>query len=447
MQTFIKRYKPGTQDSQSAAEKEMKMIVPASPSVGSIGSDNKSQFQFANADTISRLLSVSHDETTTTAPPASSAHGIETNTNTIDTATKEQLYNLIAMKNDNLSSHMGTQNTDEVNSLKLALMFQIQKKLYQRTYRFPHYFKYLSIICIVIFSVLCVVITTIWCLWFEVSLRTNNNYEESVMIDNGYIPLETVLNYNVTQCAIDNIVRDWENNGRSLYSPPEYDSFNVENNSVTSRFLLAVLLSYCLSVFLWQPLFLALKSFCKLRLLHKRPNRVNEALLFYNEMNVVPPGVTTTTASTNEHAHGNSTQQDLELATAIATKQVTNTRGLPPLPPSRNTSQVSFEVTAGKSDTQNVNYKLNFENTKRGGEMIDEGDENVEELYVGNGEGDSGKTGKVVQQQGLPRLQGDEEEDDDMGDMEELYTNVMKSGNSGKNTGGAATGNINSFVD
>ena len=182
-----------------------------------------------------------------------------------------------------ISTHLSPRSS--VNFVKLEVMKRLKERLYNETYPLPHMCKYVSIVCIIIWSVLCACITTIWCIWFEMELKLSNFYQNKIdgAGRNGeYIELETMINYNQTQKSMNDAETEWRQNGRSMYNPPKGDSFGVD--TVAARFLLSVFLSYFLSVFLWQPLLLALKSMKRLKNISDKPDRVNEALLFYNEI-------------------------------------------------------------------------------------------------------------------------------------------------------------------
>ena len=318
-----------TQQNRDNAPNNHKSDTPESP---------QSPSAIESQANLVRLLSVSHEGNefqalpTNTSPRAQTdigADGGENITDTIDAAPTEQLYSLLTLRNDQISNHINdnpdkkhsniniskatmgetkgeskmgmsqelsiahvASKSNDADLVKLTIVYQIKERLYNDTYKLPHWCKYLSMTCIVIWSLLCAIITTIWCLWFDVQLTLTNNYEQSVMINGTasyYIPLKSKINYNVTQSEIDDILSYWESNGHSLYTPPENDSFtsgSEDGMSVSVRFLMAVLLSYCLSIFLWQPIILAIKSLIRLIKLDKNPNQINEALLFYNEHNV-----------------------------------------------------------------------------------------------------------------------------------------------------------------
>ena len=187
-------------------------------------------------------------------------------------------------------------------AIKFIIMEQIRQRLLDETYKYPYWVKYLSIGCIVIWTLMCAIITTIWCLWFEMQLEMTNNYTTKINSQiancslysiNGYgesnlqIALKTVINGNVTQYEMDDIFDYYSANGNSLYKPTNSnDSFASGAMDVTIRFLVCVLISYLLSIFVWQPLIIAIKSALKLRSLNKHPDRINEAALFYHETNL-----------------------------------------------------------------------------------------------------------------------------------------------------------------
>ena len=292
IQTFIKRYKPGT-DSQTAMKlaKQVNQDVEAVilSLVDTFVHKEKPQQQNNDVDTPNEATCAGINDVSTR------------DLFTILELSNEQIESCIVTKNvaQEAISTPGVDDVDETSTsclltpdtIRLEIMIQIQRKIYNRSYRYPHWCKKVSICCIVIWSIVCATITTIWCLWFDISLEMENKYEattKEALSDNEYIELKTWINYNCTQSSIDDIITNWENNGNSLYNPPKSDSFSsgfgVESMDVSIRFLIAVMLSYFLSIFVWQPLVLAIKACLRLRMLHKRPNYVNEASLVLNPL-------------------------------------------------------------------------------------------------------------------------------------------------------------------
>ena len=115
-------------------------------------------------------------------------------------------------------------------------------------------------------------------------------------------------------------MRNGNTNGQSLYGPTAGDSYSNNGMSVSSRFLITVFLSYCLSVFFWQPLILGLRAWMLLRKLEKNPDKITEALLFLHEIDEIKERVknqhpddhnvtSTPTKNTNDHdANGGENQ-------------------------------------------------------------------------------------------------------------------------------------------
>ena len=185
----------------------------------------------------------------------------------------------------------------EMTKVKIELIHAIQERLFNETYKLPYCCKYVTICLIIIWSLLCAVITSLWCLWFEVeNIDFINEYENNITNLNcsqsvyGSISLKTWLNYNLTVSAIDNILLSSVNddNFYNVYNPPSGDSFG-DSLDVSTRFLISVCISYFLSVFLWQPLIIGIKSFLTLINYLKNPNKVNEALLFYQQPTIKYP--------------------------------------------------------------------------------------------------------------------------------------------------------------
>ena len=79
------------------------------------------------------------------------------------------------------------------------------------------------------------------------------------------------LNYNITQMKVTEI----DGTIIEVYNPPANDSFG-NNIGVSYRFILAVVLSYSLSVCLWHPIVILIKSYL---LLEKFKSKKNEDMI------------------------------------------------------------------------------------------------------------------------------------------------------------------------
>ena len=109
-------------------------------------------------------------------------------------------------------------------------------------------------------------------LWFEGSLQVENSYDHELKsydsceleIDYAVTPLETKLNYDASQAAVEERLEIFKLNGNSFYSARSDDSFDsnigliFENLTVSTRFLLCVLLSYILI----NPCYVATIIYC-----------------------------------------------------------------------------------------------------------------------------------------------------------------------------------------
>ena len=194
------------------------------------------------------------------------------------------------------------------SATKYVIKEEIRQRILNQTYKYPYYFKYIAIICIVLWSLLCAIITTLWCLWFDADLFLNNDYQSEIdyysnncsTYTSSVAPYTTIINYNLTQSEMNQILSQFDG---YFYNPPQNDSFN-SNYNVAQRFLLCVLLSYILSVFFWQPLILAIKSLFMLKRYIKNPNRVNEAMLFYSSNVNADSKIAIANTTTNKQSGG-----------------------------------------------------------------------------------------------------------------------------------------------
>ena len=85
----------------------------------------------------------------------------------------------------------------------MTIVYQIKDKLFNERYKkYPYWCKYVSIGFMIFWTCMCATITTIWCLWFDVSLDAQNEYQEIIYnatINDELIDLATWINYNETQ--------------------------------------------------------------------------------------------------------------------------------------------------------------------------------------------------------------------------------------------------------
>ena len=142
-------------------------------------------------------------------------------------------------------------------------------------------------------SLICTIVTAIWCSWFELKLNIKNNHDGQVIdvlntcnyTDNtNSISIKTWINYNVTESVIKSIFDEYHENGNSVYNPPATDSFSTSGMSISARFMICVTISYLLSIFLWQPIIIAIKSLIKTIKLSNNRDLLIQQLLFYQEL-------------------------------------------------------------------------------------------------------------------------------------------------------------------
>lgn len=91
---------------------------------------------------------------------------------------------------------------------KLEIFEQIQERMMAKRYKFPWYVKYISNGMIILWTLLCAVITSLWCLWFDVMLNAENEFDDDVTSecsDGIDIPEKAWANFNLTQGWVLNI--------------------------------------------------------------------------------------------------------------------------------------------------------------------------------------------------------------------------------------------------
>ena len=184
--------------------------------------------------------------------------------------------------------------------IEIGIIEEIRARIFYNSYKYPRFCKSIILLIVVIWGIACAIVTTIWCLWFETELILENEYYNSTEINLytynqcvQYIPLILQLNYNATESEINGILNQFDG---TVYNPPENDSYG-DDLDVSSRFLFTVFFSYMFSVFVWNPILLALKSIYKLYHLNKNPHHINEGKLFYEDKNRM--------AFVNYHNHDN----------------------------------------------------------------------------------------------------------------------------------------------
>ena len=147
---------------------------------------------------------------------------------------------------------------EEVIAAKLNAFSQVQERYVEKRFFYKPCCRYITNSFIILWAVTCALITSIWCIWFDLQLSATNGYEndiESQCTNNKTYDIEykIIYNYNLTQYSVSSIDGTTENG----YEPPnESDSF-ADNLDVSTRFILAVLYSYILAMFFWQPLVLS----------------------------------------------------------------------------------------------------------------------------------------------------------------------------------------------
>ena len=252
IQQFIKDYKPSI-GRTTTTETIMKSITSRSRPMTMSSNKNINDVN-ASPEIISlqtRVLSISDNDSNIDS--LQSAPISPRNINEVVAIQKMNVKQLLQVCSDNSMTMIE----------KLTAMEQLRLMVFNRRYHYPHYCRYVSLCCTIILSLICGAITIIWCLWFEGSLKVENGYNNQVKLYDSceieVTPLETTLNYNASEAALEERVEVFELNDGSVYNSPSGDSFGFifENLTITTRFLLCVSLSYILTIFLWQPLFIA----------------------------------------------------------------------------------------------------------------------------------------------------------------------------------------------
>ena len=177
--------------------------------------------------------------------------------------------------------------SDTMNA-KMQLLDEIRHRLFDKFFKFPSYCRHIGNILIILWTLLCAFVTTIWCMWFDYTIYVSNPFANQINRsqcpdkDKIDIPLQTRLNYNVTQ---EYVIKTNGTSDRSFKSDLSWDSFG--DKDAAQSFVFTVLLSYAFGIILWHPLIVALKSIYTLKKIHDKPSRLRRALLFYDSKNLV----------------------------------------------------------------------------------------------------------------------------------------------------------------
>ena len=141
---------------------------------------------------------------------------------------------------------------------KLEIAKELKEHIIKKEFSLPSWCRYVFILLVIIWGLLCAIITTIYCLFFDLIFIANNEWniesecrsDLNEYIENVDISDQTWQNYNATQNAINELVGEYY----TAYSPASrYDSWG-NNMETANRFLLTVINSYILSLFIWGPL-------------------------------------------------------------------------------------------------------------------------------------------------------------------------------------------------
>ena len=157
---------------------------------------------------------------------------------------------------DTVPSDLDTTKKDELTLFREHI--ELRNQIISNSYILHGCWKYVAYFCIILLSLVCIIITSIWCVYFDITnLEITNNYENdienSICLNKSMIDIsENVwLNYNATESFIANnltLNNDWYDNIVS-----ESNSFG-NNLSTSDRFLLELLFSHLLALFVYSPL-------------------------------------------------------------------------------------------------------------------------------------------------------------------------------------------------
>ena len=178
---------------------------------------------------------------------------------------------------------------------KLQEQISTRNEIIKNSYILNPCWKYVAYCCIILFSVMCVIVTTVWCVYFETThLNIENEYANEIEsatcinVNSSTIKYaiseETWINYNQTQMEIENILKngnisdDWYIN--RLTANEERNSFG-DNLSLLDRFLIELVISFLLSIFVYSPLIaLFYPVLFNFYMYKKNPNKLTEGKFF-----------------------------------------------------------------------------------------------------------------------------------------------------------------------
>ena len=194
-----------------------------------------------------------------------------------------------ASMTNNSSIDQESKEKDELAKLKEQT--KVRDEIIHNSYILNWRFKHVAYCCIVFLSVICMLLTTIYCVYMEtieVNISsTGDDYSEYLCLNSSKLgtqftneALLYLTDTNGVENALANLTDDWyvhalendnNNNGNSFGS----------NLSTTERFLLELLISHLLSIFIYSPLitllYPTLYNYCMYR---RDPSKTTEGKFF-----------------------------------------------------------------------------------------------------------------------------------------------------------------------
>ena len=146
---------------------------------------------------------------------------------------------------------------------KYEIAKELRELIIKKEFSLANWCRYVFMLFVFLWGVGCAIITIVWCLFFDLINIAVNEWDESIESgcsndineyienewDNIDVSDQTWLNYNATQNAIAGLVDVYYD----AYSPASvYDSWGDVTTS--ERFILTLVNSYILGLFLWDPL-------------------------------------------------------------------------------------------------------------------------------------------------------------------------------------------------
>ena len=157
---------------------------------------------------------------------------------------------------------------------RFELVNEFRMIIFNQIYEFPHYFKYIAIILMIIWTLCCILLAIVYGLSFDIlypyrpeqyfPVSLYNSVNNNPIISDDYLSLNcsnNIVGYNI-QTELSNKYADNMDSLANEYTN-KFDHFGTDIGDTTS-WLITLLISLVLSIFIWQPITIYILTWIKL---------------------------------------------------------------------------------------------------------------------------------------------------------------------------------------